>query len=284
MKPEWLKVRGSGASARQEVAELLSDLSLNTVCHEAACPNIGECFGRKTATFMILGIQCTRHCRFCNVLDGSPESVNLEEPQNLAKAVKRLKLKHVVVTSVTRDDLPDGGAAQFARTIWAIRRMSPETTIEVLIPDFKMNEEALDIVIEARPDIIAHNMETIESLYEDVRPEADYQQSLNVISYIKKRNPAILTKSGIMLGLGEEKDQVLKELRDLRDVACDFLTVGQYLAPTKEHHPVLRYIHPGEFKAYEEAAYEMGFGYVASGPLVRSSYHADEAMAAMTAY
>lgn len=278
MKPEWLKIKGSAARDRAMMSELLADLSLNTVCHEAACPNIGECFGRKTATFMILGTQCSRACKFCNVNDGKPEALDPHEPDNVAKAVARLGLRHVVITSVTRDDLEDGGSKHFARTISAIRSLTPETKIEVLIPDFKMNKAALDHVIQAKPDIIAHNIETVASLYEAARPEADYDQSLKVLAYIKEQGQAIFTKSGIMLGLGETKDQVSQVFRDLRDHDCNFLTVGQYLSPSKAHHPVMAYIHPDDFKAYEIEAYELGFDHVASGPLVRSSYHADEAL------
>lgn len=282
MKPEWLKVKSSAVKERDEVMNLLSGLSLNTVCQEAACPNIGECFGRKTATFMILGINCTRGCRFCNVTDGTPSKVDDAEPKNVAEAVEQLGLKHVVVTSVTRDDLPHGGAEQFAKTIKAIKERTPKTTIEVLIPDFKMDEAALLHVIEARPDVIAHNIETVESLYPTVRPDAGYQQSLDVLDFIKKNSEGIFTKSSIMLGLGETKEQVLKVLGDLREQQCDFLTLGQYLSPSKAHHPVIEYIHPDEFEAYKTIGYEMKFRYIASGPLVRSSYHADEAMHVLT--
>ncbi len=282
MKPEWLKVKSSAVKERDEVMNLLSGLSLNTVCQEAACPNIGECFGRKTATFMILGINCTRGCRFCNVTDGSPSKVDDAEPNNVAEAVEQLGLKHVVVTSVTRDDLAHGGAEQFAKTIKAIKERTPKTTIEVLIPDFKMDEAALLHVIEAGPDVIAHNIETVESLYPTVRPDAGYQQSLNVLDFIKKNSEGIFTKSSIMLGLGETKEQVLKVLGDLREQQCDFLTLGQYLSPSKAHHPVIEYIHPDEFEAYKTIGYEMKFKYIASGPLVRSSYHADEAMSVLT--
>ncbi len=281
MKPEWLKIRGSSIKERTEVATLLSDLKLNTVCHEAACPNMGECFGRRTATFMILGIQCTRGCRFCNVHEGSPTAIDKDEPRNVAEAVKRLNLKHVVVTSVTRDDLEDGGAHHFAKTIKAIRRLNKETTIEVLIPDMNYNKKALDVVIEAHPDVIAHNMETVKELYDDVRPDAIYQQSLNVLNYIKEQEAHIYTKSGIMLGLGEEVHQVMEVLKDLKNIQCDFITIGQYLAPSKQHHPVITYVEPSEFDNYKKLGYELGFSYIASGPLVRSSYHADEAMDAM---
>lgn len=278
MKPEWIRIKGTAVKHREDVSRLLSDLSLNTVCHEAACPNIGECYGRKTATFMILGIHCTRGCKFCNVLDGTPESVDENEPKNVAEAVKRLSLRHVVVTSVTRDDLADGGASQFAKTIRAIRKLSPETTIEVLIPDFNMSKQALDEVIKAEPDVIAHNMETVKDCYEAARPDADYRQSLEVLSYIKRHSENILTKSGIMLGLGEDKSQVVELLLNLREVECDFLTIGQYLSPSAKHHPVVRYVNPYEFEDYKTIGYTMGFAYVASAPLVRSSYHADEAL------
>lgn len=278
MKPEWLKIKGSAAKERKEMTELLAGLSLNTVCHEAACPNIGECFGRKTATFMILGTQCTRGCKFCNVLDGTPEKLDPHEPYHVAQAVSKLGLRHVVVTSVTRDDLEDGGAGHFVNTIHEIRKHNPDTSIEVLIPDFKLNHKALDSVIEARPDIIAHNIETVESLYDAARPDANYLQSLNVLRYIRGRAPEIYTKSGMMLGLGETEAQVKQVFVDLIEYGSDFLTVGQYLAPSKAHHPVIDYIHPDQFKVYEKLAYQLGFRHVASGPLVRSSYHADEAM------
>lgn len=281
VKPEWLKIKGSAARDRALMSELLTDLSLNTVCHEAACPNIGECFGRKTATFMILGTQCTRGCKFCNVLDGKPEALDPYEPLNIAKAVKRLALKHVVITSVTRDDLADGGAQHFAKTILYTKELNPTTTIEVLIPDMNLRTQSLDIIIEAGPDIIAHNIETVESLYEAARPDADYNQSLQVINYIKKEAPEIFTKSGMMLGLGETELEVKKVMIDLRAHGCDFLTIGQYLAPSKSHHPVIDYIHPEQFRVYEQLADQLGFHHVASGPLVRSSYHADEAIAAI---
>lgn len=278
MKPEWLKIRSSAVKERDEVMNLLSGLSLNTVCKEAACPNMGECYSRKTATFMILGTNCSRGCRFCNVTDGHPSPVDDHEPTRVAEAVKQLGLKHVVITSVTRDDLVHGGAEQFAKTISALRELTPKTTIEVLIPDFQMDEEALMMVIKAEPDVIAHNIETVESLYSTVRPDAGYQQSLDVLAFIKKHSDTIVTKSSIMLGLGETKEQVIKVLEDLRKQACDFLTLGQYLSPSKAHHPVISYIHPDVFESYKTIGYKMKFKYIASGPLVRSSYHADEAM------
>lgn len=278
MKPDWLVVRGSALKERQQLMDLLSDLKLHTVCQEAACPNMVECFGRKTATFMILGAQCTRGCTFCNVTEGIPGSINEEEPESVAQAVSRLGLAHVVITSVTRDDLPDGGAMHFAKTIQTVRLVNPNTTIEVLIPDLKGDEQALKKVILAEPDVIAHNIETVPTLYSDVRPQANYQRSLGVLAFIKKESPQIYTKSGIMLGLGEKKEQVISVLEELKQIGCDFLTIGQYLAPTPKHFPVERYIHPDEFKEYEVLAYSMGFTHVASGPLVRSSYHADDAV------
>lgn len=277
-KPSWLKVSGSASESRKETAKLLADLSLNTVCHEAACPNVGECFNRKTATFMILGIHCTRNCRFCNVLNQPPQKVDPTEPKRVAEAVKRLNLRHVVVTSVTRDDLEDGGGSQFATTITAIREATPRTIIEVLIPDLQMNQVALDEVIEAGPDIIGHNMETVEELYEQVRPEAQYSRSLKVLAYVKGKAPKIYSKSGIMLGVGETQEQVMKVLMDLRQVGCDFVTIGQYLSPSEAHYPVVEYVEPTTFQHYEEIGYSLGFHHVASGPLVRSSYHADEAI------
>jgi lipoyl synthase len=278
MKPDWLIVRGSAIKERQQVTELLSDLKLHTVCQEAACPNMVECFGRKTATFMIMGAQCTRGCTFCNVSEGLPGVLDEDEPQAVAQAVSRLGLLHVVITSVTRDDLEDGGAKHFANTIQAVRNMNPGTTIEVLIPDLKGDESSLRTVIQGSPDVIAHNIETIPALYKDVRPQANYNRSLSVLAFIKKEAPFIFSKSGIMLGLGEEPEQVLSVLMDLRKVGCDFVTIGQYLPPTSLHYPLKRYVHPDEFKEYEELAYSLEFSHVASGPLVRSSYHADEAM------
>jgi len=278
MKPAWLTVRGSALKERAYMIDTLADLDLNTVCHEAACPNMVECFGRKIATFMILGAKCTRGCSFCNVTKGMPSGINAKEPEAVAEAVKRLELLHVVVTSVTRDDLPDGGAKHFSDTIHAIRRINPKTTVEVLIPDLKVKEVALDVVIKAKPDVIGHNVETVPSLYEAILPESNYRNSLFVLKYIKEQAPTILTKTGIMLGLGEKEEEVLEVLKDVRKVGCDFLTVGQYLAPSKKHQKMVRHIHPDEFAKYEAIGYGMGFKHIASGPLVRSSYHADEAI------
>ncbi|NLX76877.1 MAG: lipoyl synthase [Clostridiaceae bacterium] len=277
-KPEWLRVKAHSVKGLEYVEDMLKNLHLNTVCDEAACPNRGECFGRKTATFMILGSVCTRNCTFCNVSKGTVQQVDENEPGRVAQAVKALGLKHAVITSVTRDDLPDGGAEHFARVIESIRNTAPGVTIEVLIPDFQGSVEALKKVVDARPEIINHNVETVPGLYREVRPMADYQRSLNVLKNVKEMDSSIYTKSGIMVGLGETGEQVVSVMRDLRGVNCDFLTIGQYLAPSAKHHPVIEYIHPNQFKAYEEKAYELGFLYVASGPLVRSSYMAEQAI------
>lgn len=277
-KPEWLRVKAHSVKGLEYVEDMLKNLHLNTVCDEAACPNRGECFGRKTATFMILGSVCTRNCTFCNVSKGTVQQVDENEPGRVAQAVKALGLKHAVITSVTRDDLPDGGAEHFARVIESIRNTAPGVTIEVLIPDFQGSVEALKKVVDARPEIINHNVETVPGLYREVRPMADYQRSLNVLKNVKEMDSSIYTKSGIMVGLGETGEQVVSVMGDLRGVNCDFLTIGQYLAPSAKHHPVIEYIHPNQFKAYEEKAYELGFLYVASGPLVRSSYMAEQAI------
>ena len=277
-KPEWLRVKAHSVKGLEYVEDMLKNLHLNTVCDEAACPNRGECFGRKTATFMILGSVCTRNCTFCNVSKGTVQQVDENEPGRVAQAVKALGLKHAVITSVTRDDLPDGGAEHFARVIESIRNTAPGVTIEVLIPDFQGSVEALKKVVDARPEIINHNVETVPGLYREVRPMANYQRSLNVLKNVKEMDSSIYTKSGIMVGLGETGEQVVSVMRDLRGVNCDFLTIGQYLAPSAKHHPVIEYIHPNQFKAYEEKAYELGFLYVASGPLVRSSYMAEQAI------
>lgn len=277
-KPDWLRVKVSGGSRRNEVEEILKRLSLHTVCEQASCPNLMECFGRRTATFMILGKVCTRNCTFCDVHKGRPELLDMEEPLHVAQAVRELNLRHVVITSVTRDDLKDGGAGHYAAVIGKVRELNPNVVIEVLIPDFKGSYEALKSVIDANPDILNHNVETIQRLYPEVRPMAIYQRSLELLSNVKKINSNTYTKSGIMVGLGETTDEVLGVLKDLRDVNCDFLTVGQYLAPSKSHHPVVEYVHPDTFEYYKAKAMEMGFKYVASGPLVRSSYQADKAM------
>ena len=275
-KPEWLKIKFQDPTHINKVERLLKGLSLHTVCEEATCPNRMECFNKGTATFMILGSVCTRNCRFCDVIKGKPETVDPLEPENLAKATKELKLRHVVITSVTRDDLPDGGADQFVKCVEKVREYNKGTSIEVLIPDLRGSEEALAKIVAAAPEIINHNVETVPSLYRNVRPMADYQQSLKVLADVKKMNPKIFTKSGIMVGLGEKEEEVVRLFADLREVGCDFLTVGQYLQPSKNHHPVIEYIHPDIFKDYEKVAYELGFKHVASGPFVRSSYNAEQ--------
>lgn len=261
-----------------EIAGLMQQYKLNTVCCEANCPNIGECYRRKTATFMILGNQCSRNCRFCNVHNGIPQPVDKDEPNRLADAVVELGLKHVVITSVTRDDLEDGGAGHFASTIEAVRNKAKDVTIEVLIPDFKGNRKALDKVIEAGPEIINHNIETVKSLYEEVRPQANYDRSLALLQYVKKKAPEILTKTGIMVGLGETEEEIYALMDDAVEVGCDIFTVGQYLQPSAAHVELKEYISEEQFKLYEVKGYEKGFKYVASGALVRSSYHAEEAL------
>ncbi|MHC1719665.1 MAG: lipoyl synthase [Clostridiaceae bacterium] len=277
-KPEWLKITYRDTPNRKLVEELLSKLSLNTVCREANCPNYLECFNRKTATFMILGRNCTRNCRFCNVTPAKPEKVDPNEPENVAKAVAQLGLKYTVITSVTRDDLTDGGADHFAQVINWIRKLNPDTAVEVLIPDLKGDIEALKIVAHSSPAVISHNIETVPRLYSEVRPQAIYERSLEVIKNIKLLDPSIHSKTGIMLGLGEKKEEVVKVFEDLRAVGCEILTIGQYLSPSKDHHPVIEYVHPDIFKEYKDTALSMGFSYVTSGPYVRSSYHADEVM------
>lgn len=275
--PEWFKVKYN-EEAVKEVSELMSKLKLNTVCKEANCPNLGECFQKHTATFMILGSQCTRNCRFCNVVHGTPEPVDENEPMHVAEAVRDLKLRHVVITQVTRDDLPDGGAGQFAKVVSAIRSLCPEVTIEVLISDMKGDKNSLDTVINAHPEVINHNIETVAPLYAKVRPEADYERSLSVLHYVKEKDSSILTKTGIMLGLGETKEQVLKTMDDVLATGCDIFTIGQYLRPSPAHVEMKEYISPEIFAEYKEIGLKKGFRYVASSPLVRSSYRAAEAL------
>lgn len=276
-KPEWLKIKASATKTR-EVTEMLRSLNLHSVCEEANCPNRMECFEKKTATFMILGKHCTRNCTFCNVDKQKPGQVDENEPLNVAEAIKKMGMKHVVITSVTRDDLPDGGAGHFAKVIKEIRNLNQGITVEVLIPDFQGNEEALKKVIDEKPEILNHNIETIPRLYPEVRPNAVYERSLELLQKAKKIDPKTITKSGIMVGLGETFDEVIQTFKDLRAVDCDLLTVGQYLAPSKQHHEVVEYIHPDTFAAYKAQALELGFKYVASDPFVRSSYNAFEAM------
>ncbi len=274
--PSWLKKRVSFNEDYLETSKLLKRLKLNTVCQSASCPNIGECFANRTATFMILGNVCTRNCRFCNVAGGTPESLDDEEPRRVARAAVELGLKHVVITSVTRDDLPDGGAGHFARTIEAIREAKPDAIIEVLTPDFKGDSNAVEKVVKALPHIYNHNVETVPEFYDIVRPQADYQRSLDLLKYVKQINEGIYTKSGLMVGLGETMEQVTGVMRDLREVGCDILTIGQYLQPSRDHIEIKEFIRPKVFKKYEEIGYEMGFKYVASAPFVRSSFHAED--------
>lgn len=276
-RPDWLKVRYNPAAVA-EVAELMSGLRLNTVCKEANCPNLGECYKKKTATFLLLGSICTRNCRFCNVATGKPLPPDPDEPENVAIAVQKLGLRHVVLTCSTRDDLADGGAEHFAQTIRAIRRLCPGTTVETLISDMKMDTDALDVIAAAHPEILNHNVETVKQLQKDVRPQAKYERSLDVLRYFKKKDPTILTKTGFMVGLGETEEQIDELLDDIRAVDCDILTIGQYLPPSKEHYPLARYATPEDFKRYEQWAYAKGFRYVASTPLARSSYRAWEAL------
>lgn len=276
-KPEWLRVRYN-QEAVAEVAQLLGQLKLNTVCKEANCPNLGECYRKHTATFMILGSQCTRNCRFCNVTPGHPLPPDPDEPENVAAAAKKLGLRHVVLTCPTRDDLPDGGAEQFAKTVRAIRAACPGVTVETLISDMQMNTAALDVVIEARPEVLNHNVETVQALQKAVRPQADYQRSLSVLRYCKEKAPSLLTKTGFMVGLGETEEQIGQLMDDVLAVGCDILTIGQYLQPTPEHYPLARYATPEDFARYKEMALAKGFRYVASAPLARSSYKAWEAL------
>ncbi|ABY94444.1 lipoic acid synthetase [Thermoanaerobacter thermohydrosulfuricus] len=275
-KPEWLKVRLLNEDLNRMEA-FLKSMSLNTVCQSANCPNMGECFARKTATFMIMGNICTRNCRFCAVEKGHPQPLDEDEPRRVAEAAQKLGLKHVVVTCVTRDDLPDGGASHFAKTIYELKKL-PGVTVEVLVSDFMGKEESIAKVVEAKPDIINHNIETVPRLYSKVRPKADYSRSLNLLKKSKELDPYILTKSGIMVGLGETEEEVIQVMKDLRSVDCDMMTIGQYLRPSAKHIEVAEYVTPQQFERYEEIGYELGFKYVASGPLVRSSYHADEGL------
>lgn len=277
-KPDWLKVKIVGNENTNKVKNMIDRLGLNTVCTEANCPNKMECFERSTATFMILGTVCTRNCTFCNVTKGTTEPINSLEPQNISKAVQELSLKHVVITSVTRDDLPDGGAKHFSDVIKAIKETTPKVTIEVLIPDFKGDEASLRTVISAKPDIINHNVETVPSLYSKVRPMAQLERSLMLLQRVKELDATILTKSGMMVGLGETMEEVEQLLTNLKAVGCNIVTIGQYMAPSSSHTPVIEYIHPDIFKQYKSYAEALGFDYVASSPLVRSSYHADEAI------
>lgn len=274
--PNWLIKRAPRAEVLAEMKALFSELSLHTVCESALCPNLGECFSKGTATFLLMGDVCTRYCRFCAIRKGRPFRLDLDEPQHVAQAVARLKLRYVVLTSVTRDDQPDGGAAHFARTVAVIRQSSPKTAVEALVPDFQGSAEALKIVVDSQPNVISHNIETVFSLYSSVRPHADYGRSLELLRAVKARNNGIFTKSGLMLGLGERKAEIIKVMQDLRSIGCDFLTIGQYMSPSLSHHPVVGYVPPDEFAEYKSLGEEMGFRSVASGVFVRSSFNAAE--------
>jgi lipoic acid synthetase len=275
-KPPWLKKRIPPYQDLIKIKSILNETKLHTVCEEARCPNLGECFSRGTATFLILGEICTRDCGFCAVEHGLPVTLNEEEPEKVAYAVKKMGLQYVVITSVTRDDLIDGGASHFAKTIQAIQRLDRKIRVEVLIPDFRGDLSSLKTVLKEGPDVLNHNIETIPKLYHQVRPQADYKRSLDLLKKSKELYPHILTKSGFMLGLGETEEEVIDLLQELREVKCDLLTVGQYLQPRPDRLPVVRYIPPEEFEKYKKIGLEMGFRSVASGPFVRSSFHASQ--------
>src|SRR5690349_4440684 len=282
-KPDWIRVRAPNTRGYADTRNIVRENGLVTVCEEAGCPNIGECWDKKHATFMILGEICTRACAFCNVATGIPTAVDADEPENVARAVLKMGLSHVVITSVDRDDLADGGAQHFADVINAIRRASPSTTIEILTPDFLRKEGALEIVVAAKPDVFNHNLETVPSNYLTVRPGARYFHSIRLLQRVKELDPSIFTKSGIMVGLGEERNEVLQLMDDLRSANVDFMTIGQYLQPSKKHHPVVRFVTPDEFKSYETVGKTKGFLLVASSPLTRSSHHAGEDFARLRA-
>ncbi|WP_448604190.1 lipoyl synthase [Thermoleptolyngbya sp.] len=276
-KPDWLRVKAPQWERVGTVKEILRDLGLNTVCEEASCPNIGECFNAGTATFLIMGPACTRACPYCDIdFEKKPKALDPQEPENLAEAVRRMKLNHVVITSVNRDDLPDGGAAQFVACIEAVRCVSPQTTIEVLIPDLCGNWEALAQILAARPEVLNHNTETVPRLYRRVRPQGDYSRTLELLKRARKLAPSVYTKSGIMVGLGETDEEVRQVMQDLRSVDCDILTIGQYLQPSPKHLPLQAFITPEQFDAWRVAGEAMGFLQVVSSPLTRSSYHAEQ--------
>jgi lipoic acid synthetase len=282
-KPDWIRVKAPVSRGYAATHAIMRENKLVTVCEEAGCPNIGECWEKKHATFMIMGDTCTRACAFCNVKTGLPGALDADEPVHVAQAVAKLGLSHVVVTSVDRDDLDDGGADHFARTIGAIRAQCPSTTIEILTPDFLRKDGALEKVAAAKPDVFNHNLETVPSLYLTVRPGARYFHSIRLLQRVKEVDPSLFTKSGIMVGLGEERNEVLQLMDDLRSAEVDFLTIGQYLQPTRKHHPVARFVTPDEFKSYEAIAYAKGFLMVSSSPLTRSSHHAGEDFARLKA-
>ena len=270
----WLRRKLPDQKVLERMDSLLKDLNLHTVCDSALCPNRGECFKKGTATFMILGNICTRNCRFCAVAHETPAPLDEKEPRRVAFAVHQLGLQYVVITSVTRDDLEDGGAQHFAKTVWAVKEQRPKTLVELLVPDFLGTPSSLDIILSTPPDVLNHNVETIPRLYPRVRPQADYRRSLGLLRRTQSRNPSVPTKSGLMLGLGERKSEVTRIMQDLLDIDCRLLTLGQYLQPSKQHHPVIRYLHPEEFEDYKTLGERMGFMAVASGPFVRSSFGA----------
>jgi len=282
-KPDWIRVKAPGSAAYHETAGIVRQARLVTVCEEASCPNIGECWSKKHATFMIMGDTCTRACSFCNVRTGRPGPLDSDEPLRVAEAIAKMGLSHAVVTSVDRDDLDDGGALHFVRVISAIRKASPATTIEVLTPDFLRKDGAVEMVVEARPDVFNHNLETVPALYLTVRPGARYFHSLRLLQRVKELDLQMFTKSGIMVGLGETRDQVLQVMDDMRSANIDFITIGQYLQPTRKHAAIDRFVTPEEFKAYEAVAYSKGFLMVAASPLTRSSHHAGDDFARLRA-
>ncbi|MDD3837589.1 MAG: lipoyl synthase [Phenylobacterium sp.] len=282
-KPEWLRVRAPGAPGYSATRDIVRSNGLTTVCEEAACPNIGECWSQNHATFMIMGEICTRACAFCNVATGKPGPLDPSEPERVAEAVRKMGLKHVVVTSVDRDDLADGGAAHFAAVVRAIRAASPPTTVEILTPDFHRKPGAAEVVIESRPDVFNHNLETVPRLYLSIRPGARYYHSLRLLERVKEQDPVQFTKSGLMVGLGETKEEVMQVMDDMRSAGVDFITIGQYLQPTRKHAPIDRFWHPDEFKALEEIARAKGFLMVSASPLTRSSHHAGEDFARLQA-
>ncbi|MGB3204460.1 MAG: lipoyl synthase [Crinalium sp.] len=285
VKPEWLRVKAPQWERVGNVKEILRDLSLNTVCEEASCPNIGECFNAGTATFLIMGPACTRACPYCDIdFEKKPKALDPSEPERLAEAVKRMNLNHVVITSVNRDDLPDGGASQFGRCIKAIRAISPKTTIEVLIPDLCGNWNALEIILQAAPEVLNHNTETVPRLYRRVRPQGSYQRSLELLQRTRELAPWVYTKSGIMVGLGETDEEIRQVMRDLRNVDCDILTIGQYLQPSAKHLKVDNFITPAQFNTWRELGESIGFLQIVSSPLTRSSYHAEQVRALMQLY
>jgi len=275
--PDWLKVKIPGGKEFNNMKKLLRESKLHTICEEAKCPNISECFNSGTAVFLILGDVCTRNCKYCNVKHGSPLNLNPGEPYDVALSVKKLGLDYVVITSVTRDDLDDGGADVFYKTVINVKKMNPRCKVEVLIPDFKGNLDSLKKIIESKPDVVNHNIEVVKDLFSYIRPQGDYKTSLKILKNIKKFSSTIKSKSGFMIGFGENKDQIIKTMKDLRDVSVDFLTLGQYLQPSKKHFEIKKYFTPKEFKDFKDIALDLGFKHVESAPLVRSSYHAKKA-------